>query len=479
MDCAPDIATTLEAWLRHFDEGPSCPSAVPPAPTFHIAAPPADPSVTVAALAALAAEALARDRTLWIVTADDSLLPDISNALDLRLRPLCLVLPGAEYASTITLRATLSLLKSRLARAAADSEGPAWTAMRARLQADDTVWRASLAWSTRGLDRETPPAGIRQLFPIRIGPCPRADAVMPQTDWVILVQARQLPANLCTAWPGARCTLLLGADISGRAGGLVPLDETVRLRAELEVLGQELAEMELELATAQAELATFTEHYHALIAGRMAELDRLLADLAQAGLRRNPDDPELHARTRQTEERAEQSRRERDAYRNREERAATPRFAPGDDLKKRFRQLAQKIHPDRANNEVDRAWRTQLMSEANRAYRAGDAAALEEVFALWLAGQHVGAPAHAGAGAPAPNSAVVAALTAEIAAIKRRLASIAAELDRLYGSKLYELFAAARVAARQGRDLLAEMARRLDSQIDLAKAGLDSLDTAV
>ena len=27
--------------------------------------------------------------------------------------------------------------------------------------------------------------------------------------------------------------------------------------------------------------------------------------------------------------------------------------------------MAQKIHPDRADDEADRAWRTQLMSEAN------------------------------------------------------------------------------------------------------------------
>jgi hypothetical protein len=450
MDCAPDIATTLEAWLRHFDTSLSCHIAVSPAPTFHVLASPTDPSVTVAALAALAAEALARDRTLWIVTADDSLLPDISNALDLRLRPLCLVLPGADYASHIALRATLSLLKSRLARASEDSEGPAWTAMRARLQADDSVWRSSLAWSARGLDREAPPAEAHGLFTVRIGPKTAALPDMPPADWVLQVQ-------------------------SGEKGQLAPIDASIRLRAELDVLGQELAEMELELATAQAELAAFTERYHELIAGRMAELDRVLADLARASMHSQPDDPELNARARQSEARAEQSHRERDAYRCREERAESPRFAPGDDLKKRFRQLAQKIHPDRANDEADRAWRTQLMSEANRAYRAGDIAALEEVLALWLEGQHA-APARGNAVSPAPSSSTIAALTAQVSAIRQRIAAIAGELDRLYGSKLYELFAATRVATRQGRDLLTEMARRLDSQIELAKAELDSLD---
>ncbi len=160
MDSAPDIARTLEAWLGLF----AARVAVPQGPTFREIGAPADPSVTVPALAALAAEALARDRSLWIVTADDALLPDISNALDLRLRPLCLVLPGADYAGRIALRATLSLLKSRLTRAAEDSEGPAWVAMREHLQDDDALWRASLAWGTRGLDREAPPRASASSF---------------------------------------------------------------------------------------------------------------------------------------------------------------------------------------------------------------------------------------------------------------------------------------------------------------------------
>ena len=477
MDSAPDIATTLQAWLRHFG---AVPGAVPPAPTFpvfrEIGAPP-DPAVTIPALVALAAEALAFDRTLWIVTADDTLLPDISNALDLRLRPLCLVQPGADYAGRIALRATLSLLKSRLARAAEDSEGPAWIAMRERLQADDALWRAALAWSARGLDGEAPPRGIGSLFPVRIGPQAVAERLAAPADWVMLVEGAQLPPAARTAWPGSRCTLLLGGVPLGAATGLAPVDETLRLRAELEVLGQELAEMELELATAQGELSGFSERYHALIAGRMAELDRLQADLAQLSMQQAPDDPQAAQAARQAEARAEQSRRENDAFRKSKEAADTP-FVPSNDLKKRFRQLAQKIHPDRASDEAERAWRTQLMSEANRAYRAGDMAALDEVFALWLEGQAGARTTPSGAVPSGPTSATAEALNIQVARIRRRIAAIAAELDRLYGSKLYELFAAARVAARQGRDLLDEMARRIDAQLAAAQTALDSCGPA-
>lgn len=472
MDCASEIASTFAAWMRLLAPSDTGSGAVSQKLTFNVAAFPEKTQCGIGALARLVAEALARDRTLSIVTADDGLLPDLSNALDLRLRPLCLVLPGAEHASHIALRATLSLLKSRLTRTPADSEDPAWDRMRARLRDAAELWRASLAWSARGLDREAPPAGLHTLFPARICPWSVAQAHDLHADWVVLLQTGPLPTQRCTAWPGAGRTLLLSAIAPAATTQVAPVDATLRLRAELDVLGQELAELELEFATAQGELAAFTTRYHALIAGRMAKLDRIQADLARQRMEQNPDDPTLDATARQAEARAAQSRREQEAFRSQSCEPPEPaRFTPSDDLKKRFRQLAQKIHPDRASDEADRAWRTQLMSEANRAYRAGDASALEEVFVLWREGQH---DAISGAVSRQLTFVDTTRLEAQIVAIRQRVATLSAELDQLYGSKLYELFTAARVAERQGRDLLAEMADRIDRQIEHAQAALDS-----
>lgn len=414
---------------------------------------------TTAALAALAAEALARERSLLLIVPDDAALPDLSNALDLNLRPLCLVLPAARYVSAIALRATLSLLKSRLARTAADTEGPAWASQRRRLGAHDELWRQCLAWSQRGLDEEAWPTGLETLFPVRILPQSLAARLTEPSDWAILTAPTRLPADLCHAWPGAQRTLALGAEAAG--GALAAVAPGARERAELEVLTQELSELELELATAQAEIAEFTRRYHALIGTRMATLDELRAELAVRQAQADAADTEARETATAAQERAKQTRRESNRF---EEIAGetTRSFTPSADIKKLFRRLAQKIHPDRADNEPDRAWRTQLMSEANRAYQAGDEAALTEVLALWEEGTEFRARREADGDM----------LSAQLARLKRRIAAIEAELNRLFGSRLYELFTATNIARRAKRDLLQEMAARLDADIAIARGQL-------
>ncbi len=460
MNEGMDVAVAVQAWLARLE-----------APAGAALVQTELPDDAPPALAALAAEALARGQRLLIVVPDDEALPDISNALDLGLRPLCLVLPGADYATRIALRATLSLLKSRLARHPDDAEGPAWSAQRQRLAAAADLWQAAQAWSTRGLDREAWPKGIGSLFPVHILPLSLARQLSTGMDWAALVQSERLPEDMRAAWSGAARTLLLsGGAIPAGGGALAAVDATARLRAELEVLTQELAELELELATAQAEIGEFARRYSAQVGSLMAELDRLQAEIAALAAEREPENTAARTKAEQTRRQAEQSRQESERFADlgREE---PPVFKPSGDIKTLYRQLAQKIQPDRARSEEDRAWRTQLMMEANRAYRSGDESALKEILSLWREGE---------GGVPASREqqpAVPAGLMAQVANVRRRVAEIEAELNRLYGSRLYELFAAANVARRQGRDLLAEMADKLKLQIDAAAQTLAALRT--
>lgn len=449
MNGTEDGASAMQAWLARL--------LAPDGALLETL--PAGGADTIPALAALAAEALARQRSLLVVSAGDADLADISGALDLNLRPLCLVLPAAQHASAIALRATLSLLKSRLARAADDSEGPAWTAQRRRLAEHADLWRECLAWNHRGLDEEPPPAGLAALFPIRILPPALAAGLAEPSDWVVLTAADRLPGEVQHPWPGARRTLLLGSAPTG--GPLAAGDAAAQARAELDVLTLELAELELELATAQAEVADFTRRYHALIGTRMATLDELRAELAARVAAAGTADAEAGLAEAAARERAEQSRRESRRFEQFARETAKP-FKPSGDIKKLFRKLAQQIHPDRASSEADRAWRTQLMSEANRAYQAGDEAALLEIQALW----------REGGGRRAAGGEGDGALSAQLARLRRRIAEIEAELNRLFGSRLYELFTATNIARRAKRDLLQEMADRLDADIAAARAQL-------
>jgi hypothetical protein len=175
---------------------------------------------------------------------------------------------------------------------------------------------------------------------------------------------------------------------------LVTFNTEQRQRYELDVLTQEIAELELELATAQAEVADFSQRYHAVVGKLMVELDALQAEIDQLIAETAPEDIELKQAAAHSQAQAERSQQEQQRFEdapndkkfNPQSQAEPKPFAPSRDLKKLYRQIAQKIHPDRAASEADRDWRTHLMSEATRAYRNEDEAALREVLSLWQEG---------------------------------------------------------------------------------------------
>lgn len=419
-------------------------------------------------MAALACLAVARGLSLLILVPDDEPLPAVSTALDLRLRPLCLVLPAADFAARIAMRATLSLLRSRLARDDDDAQDAAWQEQRRRIAAQPALWEAASTW-TNADDRLPWPRDVAKLFPVRILPI-GAYRNLPRQE-VDLVAFFRCDLGLETPTL-AGMHLHIGAAFAARTSGSVALaDDALRLRQEHEQLTRDVAELELELATAQCELGAFTERYVELVAGRMTELDALRAELA---LQRSASADDPLERSKAERLRAEAARSAGESRRFRQARAEAPAsepFRPSQDVKRLFRQLAQKIHPDRAADEEDRAWRTQLMSEANQAYRAADIHALQSLAARW----EQGAPARqdvAPDSRTAPSCRPENYLMDQVARLRERLAAIQRELNRLFGSKLYELFLAARQAMRHGRDLLQEMAESLDSQICRARSDL-------
>lgn len=437
-------------------------------------------ALSIEALAECAADAIKAGKTLMIVVPDDEWLPELSNSLDLALRPLCLVLPAAGFAAGIALRATLSLLKSNLSRNVDNAGTPhdvAWEAQRGRLECHADLWRMALEWSAAGRNSGIWPEQIGEIFPVIILPDTQVVTLAGEPrDRLLLVQPDRMASALQQLLERGKRTLLLRDASASAARELVPFDEDRRLKTELEMLAQEVGEMELEFATVQAELAEFTRRYHDRVGNRIAELDALQAQIAQQLASRNPVDIAIHQQAEQAREQAERSQREQTRFAELDREAEKP-FAPSGKLKRLFRQLAQKIHPDRAENEEDRAWRTDLMSEANRAYRAGDEMVLHEILHQWQGGARKGRAdqAERPGTTSAPRESVPSSLTLQIARLQRRLADINEQLDRLLASRLYELFAAANLARSRNRDLLEEMAGQLDGQIAEAKRRLEAL----
>lgn len=414
---------------------------------------PADP---VPFFAAFCAEALAAGKNLLLLVADDQLLPDLSNALDLAIRPLCLILPDTDFTARITLRASLSLLRSRLQREAEPAWRQAWDAQKARLETNAGLWQAALAWSA-GERPEPWPGDVAELFPLRIAPVGRALSLeSPQRapDLVLVLEREPLPEDADALLAASRVLVFNPPPVrEAFLGALALSDRDLRLRGEVETVGRAIAELELELATAQGEMSEFSHRYHTAVGERMARLDELQAELALRQAAQAPDDPQARERAETARERADESRRDERRYREAAAEAGA-RFRPGADIKKLFRQVAQKIHPDRARDEADRERRTRLMAEANRAYRLGDGAALREVLRRWNSGEEA-------AETPADREL----MERQLERLRRRLAEIQGELDGLYASRLYELFQAENQARRQQRDLLEELTRQLDEQI--------------
>lgn len=417
------------------------------------------PARPLESLAAFIAKVLTEGRELLLLVPGDDVLPELSAAIDLGIRPLCLVLPQAEFATGIALRATLLLLRSRLWRDGDDSRTAAWVWQRQRLDAAAGRWAEAQSWISCGNSDKQPPLAFAGLFPAVIMPIAGWRTLVPRRDAIVMLYRCDAPTELDVA---PRQLLRIGA-LPAPASVQAPAtsDQTTRLLLERSRLSQDIADLELELASVQGELADFMRDYYRRVAPLMAENDVLQAGIAAQRAAAAPGDPKLDAEARWQKSQADESAADADRFSAALPPDAPP-FSPDQDTRQMFRRLAQQIHPDRALDEDDRAWRTQLMSEANRAYRNGDGDSLREIAALWeeQAGSRSGA-----------TRLGVSQLESQLLRLRARLARIEGELHRLFGSQLYTLFIAARQARRQGRDLLGEMAEQLAASIADLRCG--------
>jgi hypothetical protein len=134
-------------------------------------------------------------------------------------------------------------------------------------------------------------------------------------------------------------------------------------------------------------------------------------------------------------------------------------------LKRLFRALARRYHPDFAVDEADRVYRTQLMTMINEAYTARDTGILQT---LMDQDEHVSADV--------PLSVLrLRDLKQAAAALERRITGLESERSSLLHSEMMTLKVEYKLARLKGRDLLREMAAQLEQDYWTQVAHLDQL----
>lgn len=242
-------------------------------------------------------------------------------------------------------------------------------------------------------------------------------------------------------------------------------EELKKKQAELSELESKLADRELFLTNLRSELSAFERKYVRVVGQRYAELDDIEARIAEHFARTHPQDRRAHDFATKARSQAETSKANvEDSLALKSSDSVPPRSQT---LKNLYREVAKRIHPDLATDSEDRLKRQKLMAEANRAFEEGDEARLRRILEEYESSPE----AVKGDGAAADLVRVIR----KIAQVSRRLSEIGKELAQLEKSELSELKGKVDRAAKEGRDLLQDMAADLDSAISASRERLNDL----
>ncbi len=231
--------------------------------------------------------------------------------------------------------------------------------------------------------------------------------------------------------------------------------ELEKKRTAYNSLEDDLSQREMELATLVAELRSFEILYLKIVGVRLAELDEINAQIAEALSRQVPTDARVQQEAGEARSQARESRRATDSAK--EEPESKTRFEPSDDLKSLYREVAKRIHPDLTTDEEERSRREELMKQANQAYQEGNEDKLRSILDEWesspesIAGEGVGAE--------------LVRIIRKISQVESRIAAIMTEITQYAESQLFTLKEKVETAEADGHHLLEQMAEELDRQI--------------
>jgi hypothetical protein len=240
--------------------------------------------------------------------------------------------------------------------------------------------------------------------------------------------------------------------------------ELARKLAEQAAIEGELAERELRAANLRAELAAFERRYLHFIGARYAELDECKAQLAERLAHQQPGNERAQQAAREARARADETKSAAGEKSAQEPRA----FESSPEMKRLYREVAKRIHPDLTSDRDDRAKRQQLMADANQAYECGDEARLNKIL-----DEYECSPESVKGDGP---GAELIRVIRRLSQARGRLAEIEAETQQMLRSDLYRLKDRVGDAEKSGRDVLKEMTAKVDEQIAQARERLENPD---
>ncbi len=244
-------------------------------------------------------------------------------------------------------------------------------------------------------------------------------------------------------------------------------DELELKRIELAKSSELLAEKELELTTLRNSVLHFEHRYLMEVGIKYVEFDEINAKIAEKIARKNPQDAAFQEESETARETANSTAKEFHSHEIPKEEEFSKDFKPSEEIKKLYRQIAMKIHPDRATGEKEKEYQTRLMAEVNDAYANGDIERLRQILQEWES---------------SPESVIGEGIASDlvrmirsISQIKGRLKTIEKEIKTIKETEMHKMMMQVQEAEENGRDLLTELADKIDSDIQLAKEKLEGL----
>lgn len=246
--------------------------------------------------------------------------------------------------------------------------------------------------------------------------------------------------------------------------------ELAKRSIDVEDLQTDVAQKELDFATLRAELQSFRVVYFRQLGGLYQERDALSAQIALLLAALQADEAALIDDAVQAASQAQATDDEVNEQANSQDcNVEDMPFKPSAELKAAYRQAAKLMHPDRASNEQDQAYRNEMMGRANVAYERMDLDALVKLVLEFKADADIGG----GIGRE------LVLMIRQEAKLRERMAEIDHEIEQLAQDALMNMRKQVVGAEAEGRDLLSELANKLNDEIYTLKTRAVELQNMV